>query len=147
MATKFQLVIDCADPERMVRFWTEALGYVTEPPPEGFESWTSFRRSIGLPDEENYEGHDSIIDPRGSGPRIWFQQVADAKQVKNRLHIDIEASGGRGLPLAERKRRVDRAVKRLVERGATRLESADIPGLDHYAVPMLDPEGNEFDVN
>ena len=31
--------------------------------------------------------------------------------------------------------------------GATRLGALTDEGLDHYAVAMLDPEGNEFDIN
>jgi Glyoxalase-like domain len=147
MATKFQIVIDCFDPERMVRFWTAALGYEIEPPPAGFESWGAFWRARGLPDEENYEGHDSIIDPKGAGPRIWFQQVTEPKLTKNRVHVDIQASGGRDFPLAVRKERVDTAAKRLIELGATLLESSDTTSFDHYAVLMRDPEGNEFDIN
>jgi hypothetical protein len=27
MAVRFQLVIDCADPEPLARFWAAALGY------------------------------------------------------------------------------------------------------------------------
>jgi hypothetical protein len=147
MATKFQIVIDCFDPERMVRFWTAALGYEIEPPPAGFESWGAFWRARGLPDEENYEGHDSIIDPKGAGPRIWFQQVTEPKLTKNRVHVDIQASGGPDFPLAVRKERVDTAAKRLIELGATLLESSDTTSFDHYAVLMQDPEGNEFDIN
>jgi Glyoxalase-like domain len=34
MATKFQVTIDCADPDRLTRFWAVALGYrVPDPPP------------------------------------------------------------------------------------------------------------------
>jgi hypothetical protein len=147
MATKSQLVIDCADPDKLVRFWIEALGYVVEEPPKGFESWTAFWRSKGLPDEENYEGIDSIVDPQGAGPRIWFQIVSEPKANKNRLHIDIGASGGREMPIATRKERVDRAAERLVKLGATLLEIIDDTTLPHYAALMQDPEGNEFDIN
>jgi Glyoxalase-like domain len=147
METRFQLVIDCADPDRLARFWMEALGYVIEAPPKGFESWTAFWRSKGLPDEENYDGIDSIVDPKGNGPRIWFHQVPEPKVTKNRLHLDIQASGGREVPLATRRERVDRAAERLVRFGATLLEAWDQAEIDHYGVGMLDPEGNEFDIN
>ncbi|NUR81568.1 MAG: VOC family protein, partial [Dermatophilaceae bacterium] len=36
---KFQVTFDCADPERVARFWCEVLGYVVPPPPAGFGSW------------------------------------------------------------------------------------------------------------
>ena len=95
MPTRFQLVVDCKDPEPLARFWAAALGYVLEPPPDGFDSWDDWRRDIGLPDSELGIGTDSIVDPRGEGPRIWFHVVPDAKVVKNRLHLDVHVSGGR----------------------------------------------------
>jgi hypothetical protein len=30
---------------------------------------------------------------------------------------------------------------------ATRLETLEEPGIEHHAVAMSDPEGNEFDIN
>ena len=84
MPARFQLVIDCKDPGLLARFWAAALGYVLEPPPEGFATWDDWRRDIGLPDSELGIGADSIIDPRGDGPRIWFHAMPDAKVVKNR---------------------------------------------------------------
>ena len=147
MAAKYQLVIDCADADVMVRFWAAALGYVPEPPPEGFGTWDDWRRDIGLPDEELGGGADSIIDPDGRGPRIWFHLVPDVKSVKNRLHLDIYVSGGRSLPMETRKQRVEAEAQRLCELGATRTMALTAEGLDHYAVGMRDPEGNEFDIN
>ena len=43
---KFQVTFDCADPERVARFWCEVLGYVVPPPPEGFATWGDFDRSL-----------------------------------------------------------------------------------------------------
>jgi len=147
MAARFQLVVDCADPEPLARFWAAALGYVLEPPPGGFASWDAYRRDLGVPEEELGGGADCIVDPDGRGPRIWFQVVPDRKTVKNRLHVDIAASGGREAPLEVRRQRVDAEAARLAGLGATLLGPLDCEGLDHYAVAMLDPEGNEFDVN
>src|ERR1035441_4543472 len=96
VAAKFQLVIDCADPEPLARFWAAALGYVLEPPPAGFASWDEYWRDVGVPEDELGPGTDSIVDPDGRSPRIWFQVVPERKAVKNRLHIDVHASGGRG---------------------------------------------------
>ncbi|MGW0609229.1 VOC family protein [Streptomyces sp. NPDC002788] len=31
---QFQVTFDCAEPERVARFWREVLGYVAPPPPE-----------------------------------------------------------------------------------------------------------------
>jgi Glyoxalase-like domain len=147
MAVQYQLVIDCASPEPLAHFWAEALHYVLAPPPSGFDSWDDFFRSIGVPEDELGTGADRIEDPHGEGPQIWFQVVPEAKSIKNRIHIDIHASGGRGSSLDARRERVDAEAARLVSLGATRLPSLDEEGLDHYAVNMADPEGNEFDIN
>jgi hypothetical protein len=147
MAVRYQLVIDCADPELLAGFWAAALGYELEPPPPGFATWDDWRRDLGLPEAERGLGADSIIDPDGAGPRIWFQVVPDTKTVKNRLHLDIHASGARSLPLATRKQRVDAEAERLSNLGATIVGDLTEEGIDHYAVAMKDPEGNEFDIN
>src|ERR1051326_4136356 len=153
MPVRFQAVLDCTDPELLARFWAAALGYVLEPPPEGFATWDDWRRSIGFPDSELGRGADSIIDPSGDGPRMWFRADEAAKVVKNRLHFDIHVSGGRtviegrSFPLATRRQRVDAEARRLGGLGATITGPLgdDDDGLDHYAVGMKDPEGNEFD--
>ena len=69
MASRWeQLVVDCADPARLARWWAEALGYqiVHEAPDE-----VEIRRH---PDEM---------------PGVLFTPVPEAKTVKNRLHIDL----------------------------------------------------------
>ncbi|TCO47346.1 VOC family protein [Actinocrispum wychmicini] len=147
MAVRYQLVIDCADPDLLARFWAAALGYELEPPPDGFATWDDWRRDIGLPEEAMGPGADSIVDPSGDGPRIWFQSVPDRKTIKNRLHLDIHASGGRAFPIETRRLRVDAEAKRLADLGATMVGAMSTAGLDHYAVAMKDPEGNEFDIN
>lgn len=147
MAARFQLVIDCADPEPLARFWAAALGYVLEPPPDGFADWDAYWRDVGVPEEELGGGADRIVDPTGQGPRIWFQIVPERKAIKNRLHIDISVGGGRDVPIETRKERVDAEAARLVDLGARLLGPLDSEGLDHYAVAMKDPEGNEFDIN
>ena len=43
--------------------------------------------------------------------------------------------------------RVDAAASRLAGLGATITGALSEEGLDHYAVGMKDPEGNEFDIN
>lgn len=148
MAASYQLVIDCASPEPLAHFWAEALHYVIAPPPTGFDSWDDFYRSIGLPEEHLGHGSDVIEDPHGEGPRIWFQVVPEKKSIKNRIHIDVHASGDRGSSLDTRRQRVEAEASRLVTLGATRLPTIDDDeGLDHYAVALADPEGNEFDIN
>jgi hypothetical protein len=147
MSVRYQLVIDCADPDRQARFWAAALGYVLAPAPAGFATWNDYYRDLGLPEDELPAGADRISDPAGEGPAIWFNAVAEAKRVKNRMHIDIHAGGERSDPFEERKRRVDAEARRLVDLGATQTVVMQQDGLDHYAVGMKDPEGNEFDIN
>ena len=147
MPVGFQLVVDCADPDRLARFWAAALGYELAPPPAGFPTWDDYYRDLGVPEDELGGGADRISDPRGHGPAIWFQVVPDAKVVKNRLHIDIHASGARTDPLGTRRGRVDAEARRLVDLGATIVGILSHDGLDHYAVALEDPEGNEFDIN
>ena len=53
----------------------------------------------------------------------------------------------RSAPLAARTRRVDAEAGRLANLGATCTGALSADGLDHYAVGMKDPEGNEFDIN
>ncbi|WP_167133008.1 VOC family protein [Paramicrobacterium chengjingii] len=144
---RFQMVVDCTDPELLARFWAEALHYTLEPAPEGFATWDDYWRRVGVPEDELGIGFDSIVDPAGQGPRIWFQIVPEKKSLKNRLHLDINASGGRSIPLPTRKQRVDDEAERLTKLGGTVIRVLETEGLDHYAIAMRDPEGNEFDIN
>jgi len=144
---RFQLVIDCAVPDRLARFWAAALDYELAPAPVGFTTWNEFYRELGIPEEELVEGADRISDPAGHGPSIWFHVVPKAKVVKNRLHLDIHASGERTDSIETRRQRVDAEANRLAGLGATITGALLVEGLDHYAVGMQDPEGNEFDIN
>jgi hypothetical protein len=148
MTNEWQLVIDCADPERLVRFWALPLGYVPAPPPDGHATWREYYLSIGVPEDELGDGDalDRLVDPSGRGPAIWFQQVPERKTLKNRLHIDLKVGGGRSVPLTERRSRVDALIAELSAAGATAIQVNDLPEQGHYAVLMADPEGNEFDV-
>lgn len=56
-------------------------------------------------------------------------------------------SGGRGVLIETRVARVDAEVDRLLAAGAAKLRVLQEDGVDHYAVVMHDPEGNEFCVN
>jgi hypothetical protein len=147
MTTKFQIVLDCAEPSRLAHFWADALGYQVAPPPAGFETWRTFWMSIGVPEEEAGDGDDRISDPGGAGPVIWFQQVSEGKVVKNRLHLDLNVGGGFAVPMKTRRERINAEAERLVGIGAIRLGVLEEAGVDHYAIAMQDPEGNEFDIN
>ncbi|MFC4492793.1 VOC family protein [Streptomyces ovatisporus] len=148
MKPTLQLTVDCGDPRRLVDFWTVALGYVPEPPPLGHATWREHWAAMGVPEEELPEGvgetPESIVDPTGQGPRLWFQQVPEPKTVKNRVHLDVKVGGGRETPLAVRTRRVTDKVEELTAAGAAVVRIMDEPGMDYYCVVLQDPEGNEF---
>src|SRR5437879_11330723 len=138
---QMQVTFDCAEPERVARFWCEVLGYVVPPPPEGFATWDDFDRA--LPPER--QGSAFVcIDPSGVGPRLYFQRVPEGKVVKNRLHLDVNVGGPRDTPLEERRRRVDPEVDRLVQLGARK--SGAMAERGEYWVNMFDPEENELDI-
>jgi hypothetical protein len=146
VTTDYQLTIDCSDPSAQVAFWAVALGYVPRQPPEGFDTWRAYYLSINIPEDELGDGDctDRLVDPSGRGPGIWFQPVPEGKVVKNRLHLDLMVGGGRSVPVATRRERVDTKVAVLAAAGATAVETNDTPEHDHYSVLMHDPEGNEF---
>ena len=73
--------------------------------------------------------------------------VPERKAAKNRLHLDISVSGGRAVPIETRRQHVDAEAARLGALGAEFAGVLDTEGLDHYALAMKDPEGNEFDIN
>lgn len=143
MATGIQVVFDCADPAGLAAFWAEALHYKLQDPPEGFDSWQAWLKSMGIPESE-WNSASAIVDPDGVAPRIYFQRVPEGKTVKNRVHLDLNVSGPRGTTLDERRRRVDAEVDRLVKLGARKSKAMEERG--EYWVNMFDPEGNEFDV-
>lgn len=72
MASRFtELCIDCANPQKLGRFWSQVLDYEMEGPDE--------------------DGDVVIRGSEGSGPTILFVTVPEPKTVKNRLHIDVNA--------------------------------------------------------
>ena len=143
MATAVQIVFDCADPDQLATFWASALHYKKQDPPPGFSSWPDFLRAQGIP-ENDWNSANAIVDPDGAGPRIYFQGVPEGKTVKNRVHLDLNVGGPRETPPDERHGRIDREVDRLVQLGARKSRAVAERG--EYWVNMLDPEGNEFDV-
>lgn len=143
MSIGVQVVIDCADPAALSRFWAEALGYELAAPPEGFDSWEAALRSWGVPESE-FNSASAAHDPDGRGPRLYFQRVPEPKTVKNRLHLDLNITTGRE-PLDERKKSLAAAADRLLKLGATDPEERENPL--GYCIVMLDPEQNEFCVH
>ena len=146
-AEEWQLTIDCQDPARLVAFWSDALGYQPKPAPPGFATWNDWYRSVGVSEDEldsSGDGCDRLVHPEGIGPAIWFQVVPETKATKNRLHLDVFVGGGRAVPLAERRERVQQRVSELEDLGASVVSVSDHPAIDHFFVVMADPEGNEF---
>jgi len=141
MAVSIQVTFDCADPDRLARFWAKLLGYELDPPPEGYESWEAWLIEQGVPESE-WNSASAVSDRDGSGPRIFFQRVPEDKQQKNRVHLDVNAGGPRGTPPDERRAAVDAAVERAIALGATKMGLVEERGGRHYV--MRDIEGNEF---
>ncbi|GHH78401.1 VOC family protein [Promicromonospora soli] len=135
---KFQVTFDCADPERVARFWCEVLGYVI-PPLEGFATWDDFDRSQ-LPEDQG--SWCACIDPTGVGPRLYFQRVPEGKVVKNRVHLDVRA--GAGLVGEERLATLQAECDRLLALGATHVLTQVADDENESCITMQDIEGNEF---
>jgi hypothetical protein len=136
---KIQVTFDCAEPERVARFWCEALGYVVPPPPEGFADWADYERS--LPPERQGSGF-VCQDPSGLGPRLYFQRVPEGKVVKNRVHLDVRV--GTGLVREERLAVLEAECVRLEALGAVRGQLLRYDGVNESCQNMQDIEGNEF---
>ena len=112
MTSKFtELCIDCAEPKRLAEFWSQVLDYKI--------------------DDDDDDDEVEIKGPAGSGPTILFIKVPEAKTVKNRLHIDVNAFD----------RSQDEEVERIIGLGAQRV---DIGQGEQTWVVLADPEGNEF---
>ena len=106
------IVVDAESPAALARFWEAASGWRI-----GFESEVVV--SLSGPDEQQ--------------PDLDFVAVADAKSVKNRVHLDVA-------PFAGDDRDAD--VARLVELGARPVDVGQGPEVTW--VVLADPEGNEF---
>jgi hypothetical protein len=136
---QFQVTFDCAEPERVARFWCEVLGYVVPPPPEGFATWDDFDRALPPEDQGSWF---ACIDPSGVGPRLFFQRVPEGKVVKNRLHLDVRV--GTGLVGEERLTTLEAECARLVALGAVRVRLLPADDDNESCLVMQDIEGNEF---
>jgi 4a-hydroxytetrahydrobiopterin dehydratase len=66
-----ELAIDAIDIPAVLPFWQAALAYVPEPTPAGVAP-------------------RAVIDPRGHGPSVWFQQMDEPRPQRNRIHFDID---------------------------------------------------------
>jgi hypothetical protein len=141
MAYTVQTVIDCADPHSLADWWAETLGWQVEPQDETFiRSMIEQGRAT---DADTRMHRGSLVWREGAAihpneeksphrARILFQEVPEAKTVKNRVHLDLRI----GEDDAEAVR------ERLLARGATVLHTGQQG--PHTWLTMADPEGNEF---
>ena len=118
MAIKFEgVTVDASDPRGLAEFWAAVLGWKIGGELEEIEVWIQ-------PDTS-----DSVST---GFPEILFLINAEAKQVKNRLHLDLRPDNQ-----AEE-------VARLEKLGAKRIDIAQNQNESCTWVVMADPEGNEF---
>ncbi|MFJ7067686.1 VOC family protein [Streptomyces sp. NPDC101115] len=111
-----ELVIDCADPERLAAFWSEVLGYVDL----GREADGSIQ--IGPPG----------VGFGGPQPTLVLSPSSDPRTGKLPLHIDVNPTD----------RDQDAELERLIALGAKPTDVGQT-GSESWHV-LADPEGNEF---
>ena len=119
------IVVDCAHPARLARFWAEILGYRVR---SYDEAALAKLRAAGIEDVE--DDPSVVIDPPGDGATIWFVKVPEGKVVKNRVHLDVNLRSADELD-------------RLVQLGARVLRPLGVVPEDRWTI-LADPEGNEF---
>lgn len=113
LGPRIEIGIDCRDPERLAPFWAAALGY-----------------RIG--DLDRAGVYLDLVPPEPSLPVVYLQKVPEAKDRKNRLHLDLYTDDPDGL------------VARLVALGAS-LEGGPRTGSEGGTWQVLkDPDGNEL---
>ena len=106
------MVIDCAQLDRSAEFWTAVLGYARDGVATG--------------------RYQSLLPAHGQGAEILLQQVPEAKQGKNRVHLDL------------RTRELEPETRRLVSLGARMLTEQPVTEYGWRWHIMADPDGNEF---
>ncbi|WP_432249886.1 VOC family protein [Streptomyces sanyensis] len=136
---QFQVAFDCAEPERVARFWCEVLGYVMPPPSAEFATWEDYRRAQPPEEQGSWAG---CQDPSGAGPRLFFQRVPEGKTAKNRVHLDVRA--GIGLVGQERLATLEAECARLLALGAVHVRTMVADEENESCIVMQDVEGNEF---
>jgi hypothetical protein len=67
------VVVDCADPRAMTRFWSEAM------------DWTL---------HEVTDDHARLRSAKGVGPYLEFLRTPDVKNVRTRVHLDLRPYPG-----------------------------------------------------
>jgi hypothetical protein len=96
--------------------------------------WSSVLGFAENPNDPNKPEHEECLiqSPDGS-QRILFIDVPEAKQVKNRIHFDLEPTDTTR----------DAELRRLLDLGATQVDDRRLPDGRGWVV-LGDPEGNEF---
>jgi hypothetical protein len=136
-APDFQVTFDTTDCHALARFWAAALGYDVEDHHDQITELLAAGVATGA-DVVEIDGRRAwkvgtgCRDPEGRRPRLLFQDVPEAKTVKNRVHLDVFV--GDEARAAE--------VERLIGLGASFLHDGHL-GPSTW-VTMADPEGNEF---
>lgn len=110
--TLHTVTFDCADADKLAQFWSQLLALPLD------DGATAEFASIGISAQ--------------SPPHLAFVRVPEAKQVKNRVHVDLAAAD------------LAAAVERAQELGAAPL--ADHADDGYRWTTLADPEGNEFDI-
>ncbi|ASO18921.1 hypothetical protein FHR81_001186 [Actinoalloteichus hoggarensis] len=117
------IVVDCARPAALARFWAAALDDYEIAPYDEEELARLRAEGIDGPEDDPLV----LVEPAADGaPRLFFQLVPESKAGKNRLHLDLRCDD-----LAV-------GIDRLTELGARVLSRTD------DWIVLADPEGNEF---
>ena len=115
------LVIDCDRPAPLARFWAAVLQW---DPPVWDERDLRDLAAAGISDPED-DPSVFIVEVDPTRPRICFQRVSEPKQIKNRVHLDVNV---------DHRSEIDDFV---------RLGAVVLAEHDGWIV-LADPEGNEF---
>ena len=102
-----QIAIDALVGAEVMPFWHAVLGY-------------------------KQVGDEDLVDPRGRGPSLWFQQMDEARPQRNRIHVDVS------VPHDQAEARVAAAIAA----GGHLVSDEHAP--EWWA--LADAEGNEVDV-
>jgi hypothetical protein len=113
------ITFDCRDPYVLAGFWSQVTGYREDP------------------DDTNHpdDPEGLLVAPDGSA-NLLFMRVSEAKQVKNRVHLDLTADN----PTPQAR---DAEIERVIALGATLVDDHRRPDGKGWVV-LADPEGNEF---
>ncbi|WEO78619.1 4a-hydroxytetrahydrobiopterin dehydratase [Cryobacterium sp. SO2] len=106
--SRTDVAIDCSDEAAVRPFWRVGLGYLESGPADALE----------------------LTDPRGTGPKVWFQHMEIQRTERNRIHLDVY------VPVADCEER----VQDIIDVGGVLLTDEHAP--DWWV--LADPEGNEL---